>query len=179
MTNYIVKSHGDCYLNEWMNTRFKIFSGLSSLGDHDELAWKKAFFHCQALIEKFIISLFGEESMTDWAIESAKIYAMTNTDEDSSESPIKRIASQASLYGSQYEIIREAEGRTKILIQHCAIWDYRESARHRNVPITLESPCTYCTRSMSMLIRAKNCVPNFKLHDCGCEWTAIRSIKKF
>ncbi|MGN5831269.1 hypothetical protein, partial [Pseudomonas aeruginosa] len=57
----------------------------------------------------------------------------------------ERLARQAGLYGSRFEVQAEADGLSVVHNRHCAIRDYRYRARARGVPITLESACSYCT----------------------------------
>ena len=107
--------------------------------------WKKSFFRAQAK-ERFLIGLFGEEVITDWAVENAKIYSQLEPDGfGKATTSIRRIERQAKLYGSICAVSTDDSARSVIRIDRCAIWNYREAARARGVPITLRSPCTYCT----------------------------------
>ncbi|MBG5155254.1 hypothetical protein I5G49_05155 [Pseudomonas aeruginosa] len=69
----------------------------------------------------------------------------------------------------------EAGGRAVFHNRHCAIWDYRERARARGVPITLESACTYCTKLLSAFVAASDCRADWRLYEepqgHGCVWT--------
>ncbi|MFF6555012.1 hypothetical protein ACET39_16680 [Pseudomonas aeruginosa] len=69
----------------------------------------------------------------------------------------------------------EAGGRAVFHNRHCAIWDYRERARARGVPITLESACTYCTKLLSAFVAASDCYADWRLYEepqgHGCVWT--------
>ncbi|WP_174220193.1 hypothetical protein, partial [Pseudomonas aeruginosa] len=86
-----------------------------------------------------------------------------------------RLARQAALYGSRFEVQAEAGGRAVFHNRHCAIWDYRERARARGVPITLESACTYCTKLLSAFVAASDCRADWRLYEepqgHGCVWT--------
>ncbi|MBH9522523.1 hypothetical protein I5L57_32495, partial [Pseudomonas aeruginosa] len=89
--------------------------------------------------------------------------------------PPHRLARQAALYGSRFEVQAEAGGRAVFHNRHCAIWDYRERARARGVPITLESACTYCTKLLSAFVAASDCRADWRLYEepqgHGCVWT--------
>ncbi len=74
-----------------------------------------------------------------------------------------------------FEVQAEAGGRAVFHNRHCAIWDYRERARARGVPITLESACTYCTKLLSAFVAASDCRADWRLYEepqgHGCVWT--------
>ncbi|MCT7340888.1 hypothetical protein N5K55_09145 [Pseudomonas aeruginosa] len=82
-----------------------------------------------------------------------------------SASAADRLARQAALYGSRFEVQAEADGRAVFHNRHCAIWDYRERARARGVPITLESACTYCTKLLSAFVAASDCRADWRLYE--------------
>ena len=179
MTNYLVRVHRKTYLDAWIKILSEVFHDLPVNDLDDVEGWKKSFFRAQALLERFLIGLFGEEVITDWAVENAKIYSQLEPGGfGKATTPIRRIERQAKLYGSICAVSTDDSARSVIRIDRCAIWDYREAARARGVPITLRSPCTYCTRSMSENIQARGCVPNYQLREIdgihGCEWIASR-----
>ncbi|WP_146002576.1 hypothetical protein [Telmatospirillum siberiense] len=178
MTNYLLNAHGERHLAAWMDVRSKIFHELPSATNGSADEWKSVFFRAQALLERFLVGLFGHEAMTDWARSNAEVLRLL--DEEGGQGPVpavRRIAQQAELYDSTYTITERSSERSTVQIDRCAIWIYREKARARGVPITLGSPCEYCTRAMAEIVRAKGCTPNYELLDNGgvrgCRWTAI------
>jgi hypothetical protein len=177
MNRFLVDRSLMKYLSEWMAVRKRIFGGLPVEREDDARAWQSAFFKGQALLEEFITARYGQAAMEEWATANAEIHRLVEPDAGGGATdPITRIARQAHLYSSRYEITEAGREQAELVIDHCSIWDYRERARARGVPITLASPCTYCTKSMSANVRAKGFVPRYELFETdgghGCRWRA-------
>ncbi|GLF93040.1 hypothetical protein [Streptomyces yaizuensis] len=179
---------------------------LTSLGDQDELAgwfalqaelfadlpdarsapaseWQRLFFRGQALMERFLVTRYGESVLADWARANAEVHRRVEPDHGrGAADPLHRVARQAELYGSDYEFDCDDERsagparHAAVTITHCAIWDYREQARRNGVRLTLASPCTYCTEAIGSNIRAKGYLPTHQLRTGptghGCRWEA-------
>ncbi len=137
---------------------------------------RRCLFRAQALIEQFIVARPADYRLDDWARATARIYrALEPAGRGDPASAADRLARQAALYGSRFEVQAEADGRAVFHNRHCAIWDYRERARARGVPITLESACTYCTKLLSAFVAASDCRADWRLYEepqgHGCVWT--------
>lgn len=177
MTNYLTHQGTGEHISEWIQIRSIIFGSIPTLPDSDVKLWQQTFFRGQALIERLLVTNYGEESLAAWAQENAKIHALAEPDRGRGATDvIDRIARQTELYASSYTVTAAQFDTASIVIDHCAIWDYRERARGCGVPITLRSPCTYCTLAMSANITAKGFVPAFQLFETpkghGCCWQA-------
>jgi hypothetical protein len=179
MTIFVTRQGSGPHISKWLAAKARIFANFPAEDCADVATWQGAFFRAQALCEQFISGNFGERAMARWVLANASVYQAIDADRGLEPPPdaIRRVARQAALYGSDYEIVEESASGAEVLIAHCAIWDYRELARARGVPITLKSPCTYCTKAMSANIRAKGCFPQFELfdrgHEHGCRWRAV------
>jgi hypothetical protein len=179
MTEFLVRQGAGPYIATWLAAKAGIFADFPEHGCRQVERWQRAFFRAQALCEAFLLANFGEEAIALWVAASANVYRAIECDGALPPAPdaIRRIARQAECYGSDYDIVAESPVRSEIIIKHCAIWDYRERARAAGIPITLKSPCTYCTKAMSANIRAKGCIPQYALRDReeghGCCWQAL------
>ncbi|MFC1415537.1 hypothetical protein [Streptacidiphilus cavernicola] len=165
-------------LTDWFALQAEIFADLPDPTTGGSAAWQRIFFRGQALMERFLVTRFGEEVLGDWARANAQVYRLVEPDHGrGAADPIHRIARQAELYGSDYEVDQAAPAdRAALTITHCAIWDYREQARRGGVRLTLASPCTYCTEALSANISAKGYRPDHSLRTGptghGCHWEA-------
>jgi hypothetical protein len=179
MTDFLVRQGAGPYIATWLAAKARIFADFPERGCADVERWKGAFFRAQALCEEFLLGNFGEAAIALWVAANANVYRAIERDGALPAAPeaIRRIARQAELYGSDYDIVEESPLRSEIIIAHCAIWDYRERARAGGIPITLKSPCTYCTKAISANIHAKGCIPQYELLDAepghGCRWQAL------
>ncbi|WP_320670617.1 hypothetical protein [Patulibacter defluvii] len=176
MTRYLAARADDDVIASWIRTRSALFADLPG-DDAGPDGWQAIFFRGQALMERFLVSRFGHEAMREWAGRNAEVHALVERDRGGgARDPIERIARQAELYGSTYAIGPAGRETATVEISHCAIWDYREQARARGVPLTLRSPCEYCTKSMAANVAARGYEPVYELleHDDGpgCRWTA-------
>jgi hypothetical protein len=179
MTDFLVRQGAGPYIATWLAAKACIFADFPERGCPHVERWKRAFFRAQALCEEFLLFNFGEDAIALWVAASANVYRAIEADRALPPAPdvIRRIARQAELYGSDYDIVEESPVRSEIIIAHCLIWDYRERARAGGIPIALKSPCTYCTKAMSANIRAQGCIPRYELLDGerghGCRWQAL------
>ncbi|MET9451569.1 hypothetical protein [Streptomyces cinerochromogenes] len=181
LTRFLVSRGGDADLEAWFGLQAELFADLplSSLDMPSE--WQRVFFRGQALMERFLISRYGEDILAEWAASNAEVHRTVEPDFGrGAADPIRRIARQAELYGSDYELdVPPGPGpatTAALAITHCAIWDYREKARTNGVRLTLASPCTYCTHAMSANVRAKGYDVSYELRQDsdghGCHWRA-------
>ncbi|EIU1437937.1 TPA: hypothetical protein ACID7F_000812 [Pseudomonas aeruginosa] len=176
MSAYLAERHRREDLGDWVATSARIFADLPTTDDLRAEAWQAVFFRAQALIEQFIVARPADYRLDDWARATARIYrALEPAGRSDPASAADRLARQAALYGSRFEVQAEADGRAVFHNRHCAIWDYRERARARGVPITLESACTYCTKLLSAFVAASDCRADWRLYEepqgHGCVWT--------
>ncbi|WP_128621768.1 alpha/beta fold hydrolase [Pseudomonas aeruginosa] len=176
MSAYVAERHRREDLGDWVATSARIFADLPATDDLRAEAWQAVFFRAQALIEQFIVARPADYRLDDWARATARIYrALEPAGRGDPASAADRLARQAALYGSRFEVQAEADGRAVFHNRHCAIWDYRERARARGVPITLESACTYCTKLLSAFVAASDCRADWRLYEepqgHGCVWT--------
>lgn len=158
-----------------MATSARIFADLPATDDLRAEAWQAVFFRAQALIEQFIVARPADYRLDDWARATARIYrALEPAGRGDPASAADRLARQAALYGSRFEVQAEADGRAVFHNRHCAIWDYRERARarradHPGVGLHL------CTKLLSAFVTASDCRADWRLYEepqgHGCVWT--------
>lgn len=179
MTVYLIEKRDLTNIFGWIQTQSEIFSNLPDHQSEDYHSWQRVFFRAQALCEKFLVSRYGHDEMSEWVRANAWVHkSMERSRGGGAADVANRIARQAELYSSVYTIRQANYAQAEVVISHCAIWDYRERARERGVPITLESPCEYCTKAISSNIAAKGHKPEFDLFDNGashgCRWRITR-----
>lgn len=181
LTRFLVAHGGDADLDAWFGLQAELFADLPLSSPDTPSEWQRVFFRGQALMERFLISRYGEEILAEWAASIAEVHRTVEPDHGrGAADPIRRIARQAELYGSEYELDvpqgPEPVTTAALTITHCAIWDYREKARSSGVRLTLASPCTYCTKAMSANVRAKGYEASYQLRQDsdghGCDWRA-------
>lgn len=175
MTNYLARRHGGAGLPEWMQVKATIYRGLPEAGSGDHRAWQRVFFRAQALMERFLVNRYGHGELGEWARFNAEVHSAVEPDRGGGAADVvDRIARQAELYSSVYRVEELTPSSAQLLISHCAIWDYREQARRRGVPITLDSPCEYCTGATASNISARGYRAEYELldngADRGCRW---------
>ncbi|MFD6157277.1 hypothetical protein ACFWF7_21670 [Nocardia sp. NPDC060256] len=174
MTRYITecqrgRDHGD-----WIRLCAQVFADLPD-NDEDPAGWQRVFFRALALMEGFLVSHYGHGELEAWAEANAEVHRHVEPDHGNGAlGPVRRIASQAELYSSAYRVLEAGTDRAVIAIDHCGIWDYRERARRRGIPITLDSPCEYCTHATAANVSAKGFQALHVLTDGpsghGCRW---------
>jgi hypothetical protein len=174
MTRFIAERGGE-RIDDWFTLQTDLFAEVPHSSDEPE-RWQRTFFRAQALLERFALGHFGEAGLTAWALANAQIYRDVEPDHHGGPADLaSRLARQAALYGSRYEITEARPSSAEVAIRHCSIWDYRERARARQVPITLESPCHWCTQSFAANARAKGQEATVELVEGsdgrGCRWT--------
>ncbi|MEU1281565.1 hypothetical protein [Streptomyces sp. NPDC005805] len=184
LTRLLAAQDDDVPLTEWFALQSEIFADLPDPAAGTATDWQRVFFRGQALMERFLVARYGEESLVQWARANAEVHRDVEPDHGrGAADPVHRIARQAELYGSDYEFDEATDpapatpsARAALTITHCAIWDYREKARRSGVRLTLASPCTYCTEALSANIRAKGFEPSHRLRNGptghGCRWEA-------
>jgi hypothetical protein len=181
LTRFLVARGGEADLDVWFGLQAELFADLPLSSPDTPSEWQRVFFRGQALMERFLISRYGEEVLAEWAASIAEVHRTVEPDHGrGAADPIRRIARQAELYGSEYELDvpqgTEPATTAALTITHCAIWDYREKARSSGVRLTLASPCTYCTKAMSANVRAKGYEASYQLRQYsdghGCDWRA-------
>ncbi|GGW50827.1 hypothetical protein [Streptomyces galilaeus] len=175
----LLATRPDTPLPDWFALQSEIFADLPDAATGSSRDWQRVFFRGQALMERFLVSRYGEDALTTWARSIAEVHRAVEPDHGrGAADPVHRIARQAELYGSDYEFDDGVEGdgqtRAALTLTHCAIWDYREQARRSGVRLTLASPCAYCTKALSENIRAKGFEPSHSLRTGptghGCRW---------
>ncbi|WP_212911274.1 hypothetical protein [Streptomyces sp. TS71-3] len=177
LTRYLTEQHGGRDLAGWIAVRGELFSGLPE-SDSEPAAWQRVFFRAQALMERFLISRYGHGELRAWAEANAQVHRYVEPDHGQGAlDPVLRIARQAELYASEYRLLPSGRDRAAVEIAHCAIWDYRERARSRGVPLSLKSPCEYCTHATAANIAVKGYLPHHELLEGpdghGCRWEAV------
>lgn len=179
LTRYLGECHGGRDIGEWHRVRGEIFAKVPGLDPPDPEGWQRVFFRAQALMERFLVGRYGHGELQAWAEMNAKMHRHVEPDPEGGPlDPIRRIARQAELYGSEYQVLT-GDDSAEVEISHCAIWDYRETARKRDVAITLESPCEYCTHATASNIESKGYQSEYELirgpSGPGCRWKAKRA----
>ncbi|AMT72020.1 hypothetical protein [Mycobacteroides immunogenum] len=171
LTRFFVEENVPELLDEWIHVKAGIFENLPS-GD-SESDWQRTFFRAQALMERFLVAHFGHDRMADWARSNAYVYATTTTDSTCAQSVADRFVRQLANYDSETEVTADLSA-AMISVKRCGIWQYRERARARGVPITLASPCEYCTKATAANFSAKGYASTYELTSepaPGCRWT--------
>ncbi len=135
-------------------------------GNPDPEAARRLFFTSQALMEKFVIERISYEAIEDWTEHSARIHRqLTAMDDPRTEFPA-RLHAQLDLYDSA---VHSRDGG--VTVDRCGIWTYREQRRAAGTPITLASPCEFCTRSVAANARHQSLAATVRLRERGCDWT--------
>jgi hypothetical protein len=177
MERYLVEIYGHDEIARWLPVKAEILKDLDvPFPEADELrSWKERFFKTQATLEKYVVEHHGLKDLELWAVAIAQIFKFTEPNRGGGASDMAlRFARQAHCYRSAYELEQLGQDFAKVTLQHCAIWDYREQARLRGVPLTLKSPCTYCTKATAANAHAKGFTATYELHEDGnehgCTW---------
>ncbi|MFI6999094.1 hypothetical protein [Nocardia sp. NPDC050175] len=173
MTRYLTEHHGGRDHGDWLRLCAQMFADLPD--DADSAGWQRIFFRAQALMERFLVTRYGHGELKGWADANAEVHRYVERDNGNGAlDPALRIARQAELYSSEYRVPDAGSDRATIEIDRCGIWDYRERARARGVPITLDSPCEYCTHAIGANVAAKGFQSRYTLIDGanghGCRW---------
>lgn len=181
LTRFLVAQGQAVDPEAWFGLQAEMFGDLPAPAGAPSSEWQRIFFRGQALMERFLVSRYGEDVLGEWAAANAEVHRTVEPDrQGGAADPIRRIARQAELYGSEYRVnVPQDSGpaaNASVEITHCAIWDYREKARSNGVRLTLASPCTYCTKAMSANVRAKGFQVSYQLRQSrgghGCQWEA-------
>lgn len=174
-TRWFVERHRGQDLASWATLQSMIFSDVGEADGMEVEEWKRTFFRAQAAMEKFVVTRYGETELSRWAEAIAEVHGETAP----MRSPgipgvVHRMIEQADGYSSRYNIGQSRSGATMMHIVHCAIWDFREQERARGTVLTLDSPCTFCTSSISANALAKGCSASVELFEWstghGCRW---------
>jgi hypothetical protein len=175
LTRFFVQNSDEGLLDEWLQVKSDIFAGIPASADSDESDWQRAFFRGQALMERFLVTNYGHERMSDWATANAAVYATTTSHASDAAAVADRFRRQLDNYRSDTDVALGPSDSARITISRCGIWEYREAARARGVPITLDSPCEYCTKATTANFAAKGYRSGYILIDDGtrrgCRWT--------
>ena len=177
MERFLAEHYGLEEISRWLPVRAEILKGLTGNAPEmeDVESWKKRFFRAQALLEKYLKDHHSLDDMAGWTKAIAEIFKHTEPNRGGGAADLAvRLAKQAHCYGSMYDLEHLDRNFARFRLHHCAIWDYREEARRMGVPLTLRSPCTFCTQATVANIQAKGFAASFELHeserDHGCTW---------
>jgi hypothetical protein len=177
MEKYLVETYGQAEISRWLPVRAQILSDLDALqADEDDVqSWKSRFFRTQARLEKYVADNHGLEDLDAWTTAIGQVFKFTEPDRGGGAGDFAaRLARQAHCYQSDYAIAQSRKDYARIVLSHCAIWDYREQARSRGVTLTLASPCQFCTKATVANARAKGFAATFELQSDatghGCTW---------
>jgi hypothetical protein len=181
MERYLAEGYGNEEIARWLPVKSEILKDLDieEPGPDNVGFWKERFFKTQARLEKYVAEYHGLEDLDRWASAIAQIFKFTEPNRGGGAGDVAlRFARQAHCYKSDYEIPVAGQDYAEVVLNHCAIWDYRELARSRGVQLTLKSPCTYCTKATIANAKAKGFRATFELHDDerghGCTWEIER-----
>ena len=177
MARYLAESYGNGEISQWIPVQAEILKGLDGRtpnGDEVQF-WKERFFRTQARLEKYVADHHGLADLGRWTTAIGKIFEFTEPDRGGGASDLAlRFARQAHLYRSKYEIEELGQDYSRVSLEHCAIWDYREVARKKGVTLTLDSPCFFCTQATAANARSKGYKATYALHENGsghgCTW---------
>ncbi|MFF0452908.1 hypothetical protein [Nocardia africana] len=176
LTRFFIQNSDDQLLDEWLKVKAEIFAGIPAIASADEGSWQQVFFRGQALMERFLVGHYGHERMADWALANAEVYAATTAGHEFGAAAVAgRFRRQLDNYQSDTHLTLGDSDTAQVTIARCGIWEYRERARARGVPITLASPCEYCTKATTANFAAKGYRSRYTLVDDdtrrGCRWT--------
>jgi hypothetical protein len=181
MERFLAERYGNQEIARWLSVRSEILDGLNrGQPPMQEVgSWKSRFFRAQALLEKYLAEHHSLEDIDGWTKAIGEVFKHTEPDRGGGAGDLAiRLAKQAQCYGSEFEIEQLSRDYAKLRLHHCAIWDYREEARRLGVPLTLKSPCTFCTKATIANIEAKGCSAEYELYehgtDHGCVWEIRR-----
>ncbi|MFC9063807.1 hypothetical protein [Streptomyces harbinensis] len=182
LTRFVVETRAGAHLHSLLKVKAALFAALPP-GSGTEAEWKAAFFRGQALMEQFVVTHFGHGQLAAWAASNSAVYAAVDpAPKHDATVPLERLDHQAGLYGSATAWEEHGPDRAVLRIGHCAIWDYRELARGRGVPLTLASPCEYCVPATTAMITAKGLHARHELtrevEGPGCVWSAERELPR-
>ncbi|WP_134612767.1 hypothetical protein, partial [Pseudomonas aeruginosa] len=119
MSAYVAERHRREDLGDWVATSARIFADLPATDDLRAEAWQAVFFRAQALIEQFIVARPADYRLDDWARATARIYrALEPAGRGDPASAADRLARQAALYGSRFEVQAGADGRAVFHNRH-------------------------------------------------------------
>jgi hypothetical protein len=183
MTRLLASHADEALIAAWIRIRSEMFAGLPDELHGDARGWQAIFFRAQALMERVLVANLGREALRDWADANSEVYALVEEERGGGAcDPITRLAKQAELYGSRYALTATAPDDAALEIEHCAIWDYRQKAAASGVPLTLASPCEFCTKATAANIRAHGYEAEYELTDGpdgpGCRWRATTTQKE-
>jgi hypothetical protein len=181
MERYVTMAYGRDEIPRWLQFRNNLHLNHPLPADGDLQAWKAFFFRIQAALEKYLVNFHGLEDIGQWAAEIGDVFASVEpADYGNACAPALRLASVAQSYGSVYEIKSLDSNQANLEISSCAIYRYREQARKAGVQLTLDRPCTFCTKAVGEIARATGVtasVNRFQRGDNhGCSWSFARSV---
>ncbi len=108
MTRYLTEHHHGRDLADWIRVRSEVFSALPEPGDEDPTGWQRVFFRAQAQLERFLVSRYGHGELKSWADANAEVHRYVEPDHGRGAlDPVLRIARQAELYASHYQVLAE------------------------------------------------------------------------
>jgi len=177
MERFLTERYGASEIERWLPVKAEILKGVESHAgdDSDPSFWKDQFFRTQARLEQYVVEHHGLAELDGWTSAVAEVFRFTEPGSgDGAVDFVLRFAKQAECYRSDYEISHATPTSARVELNRCGIWEYREQARSRGVKLTLESPCTYCTKATRANAQAAGFDSRFELHSNdrghGCAW---------
>ena len=180
MERYLLETYGLDEMSRWMPVRAAILKDLAGEVEtaEDIQTWKERFFRAQARLEKYVADHHGLEDLDRWTAATGQVFKLTEPDRGGGAADFaRRLARQAHLYRSDYEIEHAENDYARVVLHRCAIWEYREQARQRGVTLTLQSPCQYCTKATVANAGSKGYAATFELRNGGANHGCIWEIK--
>jgi hypothetical protein len=130
------------------------------------------YFRTQAAIEKYM----GRQGLPTWTERVAQ--ATADSIASAETDPAKRahrlvddLATMLDVYGSQ-TTMSDDDGRYRLEVDRCGIWDYRERAQQQGVELTLPTPCEFCTDLRRRTAAHLGIPVSIELGDRGCTYVA-------
>lgn len=130
------------------------------------------YFRTQAAIERYL----GPSELPRWTQHVAQISAETMRKRlpsraDQARDLLTGLESMLEVYGSATTRTDEPQ-YTRLDVQRCGIYDYRERAQQQGVQLTLKRPCEYCVDLHYRTAAELGVTVENELGERSCRWIA-------
>jgi hypothetical protein len=146
------------------------------------LIWKQRFFEAQAAAEEYLMQQGGWNAIDGWieansSIAANLLSARTEDKNSLAEVGVSRLLNQLLCYESDVQLVRDSsENSFVILNKECGILRYRKIAESRNVKLTFQSPCEYCIKLNSKILKKVGGLESqVQRKELGCCWMINKS----
>jgi hypothetical protein len=128
------------------------------------------YFRTQAAIERYL----GPSELPRWTQNVAQINAETMRKRlpsrvEQARDLLTGLESMLDVYGSETTRTDEPQ-HTRLDVQRCGIYDYRERAQQQGVQLTLKRPCEYCVDLHYRTAAELGVTVENELGERSCRW---------